>query len=229
MQRPIDVDPSTGTSVALPAQRHLAECSEAIGFMLHWRPGTRAVLENLPYGTIRHRVVVAEDGSLLYDFPHFVEPGGAALLPIAPGGEVGLVHIDRPALLRDSPVGQYPDFDLAQDFGRLVWEAPRGYREGIEQVSATAFREVCEETGLKLKSLEHVGSVATNSAMMATPIELFLGSVDGVEGSGDHREGVRELKFFNLKQVQELIRAGDLICSITFSLLVHAILLRRIV
>lgn len=215
------------TGRAMPG-RQLAELSEVSGFIPHWQPGENAVLENLPFGSLRHRVVMADDGSPLYDFPHFVEPGGAALLPLAPGGKVGLVHIDRPALLKESPSGQYPEYVLGTDFGRLVWEAPRGYREAHEDVQETAVRELCEEMGLHLQELDHVGSVTTNSAMMATPIDLFLGAVDLPIGNGDSREGIREVRFFDLKQVRELIRSGDLVCSITLSLLTHALLRGRL-
>ncbi|HUE71728.1 MAG TPA: NUDIX hydrolase [Pirellulaceae bacterium] len=229
MQASSNIDHRPGATTAAVPKRRLSELSDATGFIPGWQPGEGVLLENLPFGSLRHRVVVAEDGSPLYDFPHFVEPGGAALLPIAPGGKVGLVHIDRPALLKESPSGQYPEYVLGTDFGRLVWEAPRGYREAHEDVQETAVRELCEEMGLQLQQVEHVGSVTTNSAMMATPIDLFLGTVELRIGDGDSRDGIREVRFFDLKQVRELIRSGDLNCSITLSLLTHALLRGRLV
>jgi 8-oxo-dGTP pyrophosphatase MutT (NUDIX family) len=85
-------------------------------------------------------------------------------------------------------------------------------------------REFFEETGLVAQRLEPVGSVAANSALLATPIDLYVGMVDPnsipVE---DTKEGIREVKFFSLAGIRELIDSGELICSITLALLFAAI------
>jgi 8-oxo-dGTP pyrophosphatase MutT (NUDIX family) len=200
--------------------RQLGNLSDHPGFCANWRPTTSAVLENRTYGSVRHRVVLAPDGTPLYDFPHIVEPGGAALLPYTRESRVALLRIERPALLKRSPQGSYPDFLLPNDYGRLVWEAPRGYRDLDENICSTAFRELFEETRLAIHQLEYVGSVAANSALLSTPVDLYVGMVeDSSIPVGETIEGIREVKFFSLAGIRELIDSGELICSLTLALL----------
>lgn len=207
----------------------VAEIGDTCGFPLQWHSTPDAILENGTYGSIRQRIVMSASGEPKYDFPHVIEPGGAALLPINLQREVGLVLIDRPALLKPEPVGTYPDFEVPGDFGRVVWEAPRGYRNAGEDTASTAIREFTEETGMKILDVEYVGSAAPNSAFLATPLELFLGDVDSTtRAEVNANEGIRELRFFDLNGIRELSNHGDLVCAITLSLIAHALMRGRI-
>lgn len=190
---------------------------------LHWKPTASAVLENPRYGSIRHRVNFSPDGGSLFDFPHFIEPGGAAMLPITSDGEIGLVKIERAALLKENPSGTFPDFPPA-DFGRVVWESPRGFRKIGEPIEQTAFREFADEAGVEIRQLAHVGNVATNSAVMATPIDLFLGWIEPTNRPRKTKEGVLSFETMPLARVRELIESGELICSVTLSLICRALL-----
>lgn len=192
----------------------------------HWKPTDQAIFENPRYGSIRHRVVV-QDKEPLYDFPHFIEPGGAAMLPLTADGRVGLVRLMRPAMLSATPVGAYPDF-LLSDFGREVWEAPRGFAKIGEGRDATARREFEDEVGVPVMEWVHVGQANPNSAMMATPVELYLLTVGDVgEGCRDTKEGIRQFQLFAPDELRGLIEAGQCVCAVTFSLLVHAVMRGR--
>jgi 8-oxo-dGTP pyrophosphatase MutT (NUDIX family) len=194
-----------------------------------WRPTANAVLENLPFGTIRQRVVTTSGGEPVYDFPHIIEPGGSAVLAIDDERRVGLIRIERPALLKPNPHGTYPEYQVPGDFGRIVWEAPRGSRHHGEDAAATARREFYEETGIMLRTLQYVGCTAANSAVLATPLDLFLGQASmPYDANSSPAEGIREFRFFTFEDVRNLIQSGDLICAITLSLIAHAIMSRQI-
>jgi 8-oxo-dGTP pyrophosphatase MutT (NUDIX family) len=188
-----------------------------------WRATAAAVLENVPYGSIRHRIVAGASGEPLYDCPQLIGPGGVAILPVTSSGQVGLVFAARPGMLKPSPLGDYPDYRVPEDFGRLVWEAPRGYREPGEEAGAAAHRELAEEVGLTVSELVSVGEVNGDSAILAVPITLFLARcADGIIGRSQHSEGLLKFQFLPIAKVQQLVSRGDLVCAVTLALLVHA-------
>ena len=207
-------------------ERRLAELHHRPDFEPGWRMTPTALLENSAFGSIRHRLVLSRTGEPLYDFPHILEPGGAAVLPLTKDGQAGLIRVERPALLKCELLGSYPDFVVPGDFGRIVWEAPRGGRDGNEDPRETARRETREETGLRLGELTHVGAASTNSALLATNVDLFLAFVDDAQANPPTRiaEGIREFRFFNLREIRRLMEAGEFICSISQALVLKAVL-----
>lgn len=197
-------------------------------FNPQWRETEHAVLENLRYGSIRHRVVLDPQGRPLFDFPQLLEPGGVAILPLSDSGKAGLISIYRHSVLKEKPTGSYPGFILPDDFGVWMWEAPRGYRDHDEPEMTTPVRELSEETGLHVERIELVGNVITNSAFAPTPIQLFLATVRDESGQPQHEENIRAVRFFDRHELENCIETNQMRCSITLSLLFHAFVRRYI-
>jgi 8-oxo-dGTP pyrophosphatase MutT (NUDIX family) len=207
--------------------RSLHNVVEFPEYKREWKATADALLENRPYGSVRHRVVADERGKPLFDFPQFIEPGGVAILPISNTDEIGLLLVERPAMLKQLPKGNYPDYRVPDDFGRQVWEAPRGYCELGEDPEDAARRELREETQLEAFELRGVGEINCNSAILATPISLFAARITNVAGftGPQSSEGHKELRFFALDELYSLLDNGALVCAITMALLFRASML----
>jgi 8-oxo-dGTP pyrophosphatase MutT (NUDIX family) len=192
-----------------------------------WKRTATAILENTHYGSLRHRMVVDAAGNPLFDFPQLIEPGGVAVLPVTVAGTVGLVLAERPGMLKRSPRGTYPDYNVPEDFGRLVWESPRGYLEPGEDLQAAAARELLEETGIVASELRSVGETNSNSAILATSISLHLARTPAMSSraAAQASEGLRELRYFRWEEINRLIDDGELVCAITMALLLQAVLI----
>ena len=198
---------------------------DAAKFPGNWAPTDNAILENIRFGSIRHRVIMNGDKAS-HDQPHYIEPGGAAMLPIAgDDGRVGLVRQMRPALLKENPTGSYPDYPVT-DFGREVWEAPRGFRKLDESSEAAALREFMDECGVGYLAHERVGQIFTNSAIMATPIDLYLVKIAATETGGKRgtKEGITEFRVFSSTEILRMIDDGEMACAFTLGLILRATL-----
>lgn len=218
-----DADPAKKSKDLLTFESTILPVEAApVGFEPQWRENRCAVLEDLRYGSIRHRIVLDQDGSPKFDFPQLVEPGGVAILPISSTGKAGLVEIYRHAVLKEKPTGSYPDFVLPDDFGVWMWEAPRGYRDQQESDTGTLGRELLEETGLHVDEMEPVGDAVTNSSYAPTPIKLFLAFVSDETTKPQHEEGIRTVRFFDRIELEGRIKTNQVRCSITLSLLLQA-------
>jgi hypothetical protein len=189
-------------------------------FKLKWKQTADAVLEDTRHGSVRHRIVVSSTGAPLYDCVQVIEPGGAICLPINENDEVALELMYRPTVLKDRTKGKYPNYEAA-DFGLLLWEAPRGFRDPGEPVSRTSFREVEEETNLTFKRQRHVGQVFMNTAVLPVPIDLFIAKVTGIP-KPQKSEGIERIEFFRAKAIREMIQNGQIRCGLTLAVLAHA-------
>jgi ADP-ribose pyrophosphatase YjhB (NUDIX family) len=202
--------------------RPLSEFAES-PTTLGWRPAPDAVLLDKRHGRITHMVVL-EDGQPAYDFPLFTEFDGAAVLPIDEHGRVLLVLLERPALLKRRRRCHFPGLNPPEDYGRIVWEAPRGFGRANERPRRTAARECREETGVRPAELIGVGEVTTNSTFRGNCIRLFLATVRGPMGDlrPDPHERIVDRRFFSGGEIASMLEAGEIVCGITKSLLLHA-------
>jgi 8-oxo-dGTP pyrophosphatase MutT (NUDIX family) len=200
--------------------------SSAPGHKAHWNPTANAVLENLKYGAIRHRLVF-ENGKPVYDAVQLIEPGGAAILPITPNRTAVLLRMYRHAVLKHAPKGKYPDY-LMEDFGVETWEAARGYRDAGENWDTVASREFKEEAGLVANSTEHVGTVILNSAVLPVPIDLCLASITAGTAKPQRSEGVLEVQAFSRPEIEMMIIGQQIRCAMTLAMIVHAIVRGRL-
>ncbi len=187
-----------------------------------WNPTQNAVLENLSFGAIRHRVVRAQDNRILYDFPHYVSQGGVAILPVDNAGCVALLRQDRVAILKRGVESKFPK-DVPGDYGRRVWEAPRGFRCSNEELIETAARELLEEIGTRALNITCVGTVYTDSAISSNNVQLFVCDIGDQTPriSNDQKEGLVDVKLFTPNELRNLIDAGEIQCCITLSLVFH--------
>lgn len=187
-----------------------------------WKPTENAVLENVQFGSLRHRMVL--DGSEPdYDFPQLIEQPGIAVLPIRGDGTAGLLDVYRPGVLRDDPQGKYPEYKMS-DFGDRGWEACRGLNNPGELGSEAARRELFEETGLSAIELQYVGKVFLNPANLPVPTELFLALVSDGEPVPQSSEGIAAIRFFSRDELNSLVLSGGLRCGLALALIAHAIM-----
>ena len=91
--------------------------------------------------------------------------------------------------------------------GRIDWCVPKGHLEGQETIEEAAIREVFEETGLVVETLDALGSInyefSAGPKLIAKTVHHFLFRQTGgeltVDGDPDH-EAV-EARWFELEQL----------------------------
>ncbi len=84
-------------------------------------------------------------------------PGGAAILPVLPDGQLLLIQQFRPAI------------------GAMVYEIPAGRLEANESPLACARRELIEETGYRAEQITSLGGLWSTIGFCDEYIHLFLG------------------------------------------------------
>jgi len=216
-----------GGKDSLRIRRRLSPLLKQLKAGAGWQAVDGAVLMNPRFGRIDHLAVRSSSGELSYDLPLITERIGAAILPITPQGRIALVRVERPALLKQGARSTFPKRNPLRDFGCVVWEAPRGFGEPSENPTETAVRECQEEIGMAPRRIWPLGRASTNSTFFATSIDLFAVEVE--EGhsftqSPAEAEGIRQVKYFDLKEIEEMVEGGLLICATTQALLFRAFL-----
>lgn len=81
------------------------------------------------------------------------------------------------------------------------WSLPKGRRDPGEDLSATARREVHEETGLRARIVEYMGAVEG----LRHETHYFLMAVEGDDGR--HDDEVDEVSFASRKKAKRLLRS----------------------
>lgn len=190
-----------------------------------WSRHEDYLLFNKNYAGITHVVVEDEDNRILYDFPLFTEIGGAIILPIDEEKKVGLIQINRVAVLRENTASKFPKMNLWSDYGRTSWEAPRGFRIEGENEFKTAIRELFEETGLISKDIIYLGDVVSNTTFCSTPIQIYAITVTSKEKSNiENHEEILDIRFFNRIELKNLLQSNKIVCSFTKSAIAHVII-----
>jgi ADP-ribose pyrophosphatase len=90
------------------------------------------------------------------DFEIIRHPGGAAVLPLLPDGQILLLRQFRPAA------------------AGLVWEIPAGRLEPGESPESCAARELAEEAGYRAGSLEKLGTMLTAVGFCDEVLHIYL-------------------------------------------------------
>ncbi|MGW8994361.1 GntR family transcriptional regulator [Streptomyces zhihengii] len=101
------------------------------------------------------------------------------------------------------------------------WELPGGIVDDGEEASATALREVVEETGWQPKSLEHVVSYQPMVGMVDSPHEIFVGHGAEQVGSPTDLEEAGHIEWVPLADIPGLMARGELMGSGTLVALLH--------
>jgi ADP-ribose pyrophosphatase len=138
----------------------------------------------LPNGTVR-------------EFEMLRHPGAAAVLPFL-----------------DDPDSDDPRVLLIRQYryatGGWLWEVPAGKRDGDEDPSLTARRELQEETGYQCSNLVPLTSIWTTPGFTDEVIHLYLAS--GLTGGVTAHEAdeIMELHELRWSKVMTMLRSGEI-------------------
>jgi ADP-ribose pyrophosphatase len=99
------------------------------------------------------------------------------------------------------------------------WELPRGFPERNLASEETAIKEIREELGADVISIEHEGVIVSDSALNGCPVDLFSVSVEGI-GKLAAEEGISSFKWVTLHEVKKMIVSNEIrdaftICAIS--------------
>ena len=185
-------------------------------FHPEWQPTDDTVLYNPRFGALIHAAVTTEDGRPLFDLPLWAEPVGAITLPVMPDGRLALVEVWRPAMAAQNDQISWPP-DALEGRGRWSLETPRGFPEPGETPADAARREAEEETGLRITSVERIGTCSPNTTFMlnALPIFRVYASGETVRRARDPREHIRRSTAMHLDAALVAVREGRILCGLT--------------
>jgi ADP-ribose pyrophosphatase len=131
------------------------------------------------------------------------------------------------ALLRDDR-GRYAFVRQHRNvIGEETLELPRGGSEPGEDCVACALREGWEETGIRgeRRNARLLGTILGNTSLAATRLGVVLVDVGRVAEDSlepPHHWEVDRVEFFSHAEAMELVRRGDLRCSLSISALAMA-------
>jgi ADP-ribose pyrophosphatase len=113
---------------------------------------------------------------------------GVAILPII-DGQVGLIHIYRPAI---------------RDYS---WEIPHGFVDEGETENSSALRELLEETGLTVESkhFSSMGYITPDTGVLAARVHLFLAEAGHISQHIQRELGLKEFRFFTFAEFEDMI------------------------
>lgn len=120
-------------------------------------------------------------------------PPGVVIIPRLPDGRVLLLQLSRYA------------------FNSLSLEFPRGTANPDESAETAAARELHEETGLTATSLETLGVLRPDTAIVETEAHIVLAAVASLDHLVlDHEEeAISHHKLFSTGELTTAIRAGE--------------------
>jgi ADP-ribose pyrophosphatase len=127
---------------------------------------------------------------------------GAAVLPVLDGELVLIRHFRHP-------------------MRRVLLEAPRGTVEIGDAPEETAIREVREEIGAEVKSLEPLGFLYGNTAVHEGRVYLYFAEIESV-GEPQAAEGVLGIERYTPAQFEDLLVRGLIVDSYTVAAFAHA-------
>lgn len=118
---------------------------------------------------------------------------GVAILPIV-DGEVGLIHIYRPAI---------------RDYS---WEIPHGFVDEGEADNSSALRELLEETGLTVESrdLSSLGYITPDGGILAARVHLYLAEACNATQQSQPELGLRDFRFFSFREFEQMIARSEI-------------------
>jgi len=97
-------------------------------------------------------------------------------------------------------------------------EIPRGYGEKNEDSYQSAIREVYEETGYKINDLIKLGSIAPNSGILSTVVDIYFSNVSSSDKIKDidHKE-IDKIVKIHKNNIEKEILNYNIIDSFTLS------------
>ena len=168
-------------------------------------------MENPKFGRLSHVVVCKDDGTPIYDQYMIEEQPGSIIVPYDEKDgivRVGLVTQERPI----------PEREYA--------ELPRGFGREDETALQTAYRELLEETGLKVsgEDIRLLGRINVNSSFYKTDIPIVAIKFYSLDEMGNPEgdkfaERLVKASPYNYNQIKDLIAIEKLECAMTQSAL----------
>jgi ADP-ribose diphosphatase len=141
----------------------------------------------------------------------FQHPGGAAVIPLFPDGNVLLVRQFR-----------YPTQELLLEF-------PAGKLEPGEPPEITAHRELAEEVGYSSKRLSKIAEFYTTPGFCDEKLYLYLAEeLEPCERVPNEADEEIEIVRVTLDSLPELIRSGEIVDAKTIIGIQQLLLSRRI-
>jgi ADP-ribose pyrophosphatase YjhB (NUDIX family) len=183
--------------------------------LIDWISNPRAgvIIENQRLGVrLKHFAVIGESGEYLYDTFGIEE---------LPGNSVCVVvdQLERIGLLREYRMMPEREF----------WACPRGFsNDAAEERIATARREAVEELGLEddqvLNDVRVLGQLFQNTTFFIMPVGVVLIKIINTPSQStavttQEHEDIRQVQFFDLKTVRQMIANGEIDCGLTLGAL----------
>lgn len=198
------------------------EIMRAQGVPSGWTQDEHGLLQHPRIGFRLLRVMLLDDGRVLYDQVLFAERGGGVFVPVDGQGRIGLQRMWRPqARDQERYAAAFPDVDPSQ-LGRVSYEVPRGFGERGETGKGAAVREAEEETRGRASEPEPLGPICNNTAFCPHSATAVWGRIDLAEAgpAEDAREAILAgLSFFSRRGLLELQREGQLYDGFTLAAL----------
>lgn len=125
-----------------------------------WEVKSYGCMENPEFGRLTHVVVCKNDGTPIYDQYMIEEQKGTIIIPY--DDKEGIIRVGLVTQERPIPGGEY-------------FELPRGFGKEKETALETAYRELLEETGLRVLSegIRYLGRININTSFYKTDISII--------------------------------------------------------
>ncbi len=169
------------------------------------------------------------EGQFSYKQPvvHFAD--STVSIIINEKNEIGLIKVWRHTPLNFSTKNTFPIFPAADNLGIWSYEAVRGglEKEDSEAIDA-AKRELKEEVGLEenaITKIEEMGIIIGNTAIDIYRHNAFKVHINSekFQPKPNIEEGIKELKFFKISELKNLILQKELVCAMTQAIILQAI------
>ena len=103
------------------------------------------------------------------------------------------------------------------------WELPRGFAEKDITPLQNAEKEIEEELGTRALSVQHEGSIISDSGLSGGAVEIFSVGISGY-GKLATDEGIESVKWVSILEIKRMIKSNEIrdaftICAITKYLL----------
>ncbi|MBI2674943.1 MAG: NUDIX domain-containing protein [Candidatus Aenigmarchaeota archaeon] len=175
--------------------------------------------KNTGIGKVERVVVCRDDGTPIYDTYQIMEgpqdEAAAAAVIVPYFFRKGEIHVGMLCRLREAVA----DPKTGNQGKYISSELPRGFRNAKEKIEDAARRELGEETGMRAGRLSFLGKLNTNTALMASSIEVFAAEVNPSDKSKmerDDNEPISGFEFLPYKEVRKKA-SKNIICGITLA------------
>jgi 8-oxo-dGTP pyrophosphatase MutT (NUDIX family) len=102
-------------------------------------------------------------------------------------------------------------------------EFPRGAGGELEKIETAAARELKEETGLQISSIENLGEIFPETGIIENPMKVVLARVDSRKRDSPNHEAMesisKDLLWLRPSELNEYIKNGKIRCGISLAAL----------